>query len=183
MPHGPGFETGAALAGKPAGKVGALPLPGDLMSQSDRVRENTSQSVQRRIDRHMEESVRYHAARGDAAIARRLRELDREPDIENRLQLASAFNGLTGIALSLLHDRRWLILSVTTMAFLAQHALQGWCPPLAAFRRLGVRTRKEIERERYALKAMRGDFRALAHGVAEENRRLKATRVLQAVEA
>jgi hypothetical protein len=32
------------------------------------------------------------------------------------------------------------------------------------FRRLGVRTRQEIEREKYALKALRGDF----DGVAEE---------------
>ena len=42
--------------------------------------------------------------------------------------------------------------------FLLQHALQGWCPPLPLLRRLGVRTQAEIERERYALKAIRGDF-------------------------
>lgn len=42
--------------------------------------------------------------------------------------------------------------------FLLQHALQGWCPPLPVFRRLGFRTQAEIERERYALKALRGDF-------------------------
>ena len=42
--------------------------------------------------------------------------------------------------------------------FLLQHALQGWCPPVPVFRRLGVRTTAEIDRERYALKALRGDF-------------------------
>jgi hypothetical protein len=42
--------------------------------------------------------------------------------------------------------------------FLLQHALQGWCPPVSLFRRLGVRTSAEIEQERYALKALRGDF-------------------------
>ena len=43
-------------------------------------------------------------------------------------------------------------------SFLLQHALQGWCPPLPLFRRLGVRTAREIARERYALQALRGDF-------------------------
>ena len=43
-----------------------------------------------------------------------------------------------------------------------QHALQGWCPPIELFRRLGVRTAGEIARERYALKALRGDFAAVA---------------------
>jgi hypothetical protein len=42
--------------------------------------------------------------------------------------------------------------------FLLQHSLQGWCPPLAIFRRLGVRTAAEIEYERSMLKANRGDF-------------------------
>ena len=43
-------------------------------------------------------------------------------------------------------------------AFLFQHAVQGWCPPIAVLRRLGVRTAREIEVERIALKALRGDF-------------------------
>ena len=47
---------------------------------------------------------------------------------------------------------------VGVAAFLLQHALQGWCPPLPVFRWYGVRTQSEIEQERYALKAIRGDF-------------------------
>jgi len=43
-------------------------------------------------------------------------------------------------------------------AFLFQHAVQGWCPPIPVLRRLGVRTSREIELERIALKALRGDF-------------------------
>jgi hypothetical protein len=48
------------------------------------------------------------------------------------------------------------------LAFFLQHAIQGWCPPLPAFRMLGFRTKKEIEKERYALKLLRGDFDFLA---------------------
>ena len=47
------------------------------------------------------------------------------------------------------------------LSFLVQHAVHGWCPPLAALRRMGVRTRREIDEERYALKALRGDFSGL----------------------
>ena len=43
-------------------------------------------------------------------------------------------------------------------AFLLQHALQGWCPPLPLLRQLGVRTAEEINEERTALKTIRGDF-------------------------
>jgi hypothetical protein len=40
--------------------------------------------------------------------------------------------------------------------------LKGWYPLLPAFRRMGVRTSREIARERYALKALRGDFAGMA---------------------
>jgi hypothetical protein len=38
------------------------------------------------------------------------------------------------------------------------HAAAGPYPLLPLFGRLGVRTRDEIDKEKYALKAMRGDF-------------------------
>lgn len=45
--------------------------------------------------------------------------------------------------------------------FLLQHALQGWCPPIEVFRMLGRRSRNELDAERTALKADRGDFDGL----------------------
>lgn len=47
------------------------------------------------------------------------------------------------------------------LGFLFQHAVQGWCPPVSLLRRLGFRTSSEIDAERYALKALRGDFKEL----------------------
>lgn len=38
---------------------------------------------------------------------------------------------------------------------------RGIYPLLPMFRRLGIRTAREIERERYAVKALRGDFDAM----------------------
>lgn len=93
-----------------------------------------------------------------AAIEARLRQLDREWDIERLLQLNAGLVSGLGLALSAWVDRRFAVLPVAVFAFFAQHAWQGWCPPIPLFRRLGVRTRREIERERQAIKAMRGDF-------------------------
>jgi hypothetical protein len=68
---------------------------------------------------------------------------------------------LIGLALGVAKDRRFLIIPAVVQSFFLQHALQGWCPPLPVLRRLGVRTADEINVERYALKALRGDFAKL----------------------
>lgn len=82
--------------------------------------------------------------------------------------------------LALMVDRRWLALPVGVAAFLLQHAVQGWCPPVPVFRRLGVRTAGEIDQERYALKALRGDFDDLASAEATG---VRARQALAAVRA
>jgi len=91
-------------------------------------------------------------------IDRRLCELDREWDIERLLEMNAAALAFIGIVLGTVGDRRWLRLSAAVTVFLFQHAIQGWCPPIPILRRLGVRTSREIEVERIALKALRGDF-------------------------
>jgi hypothetical protein len=57
--------------------------------------------------------------------------------------------------------RRWRLLTLVVLGFLLQHAVQGWCPPVVLFRRLGVRTRQELDAEKHVLKALRGDYGAL----------------------
>ena len=54
-------------------------------------------------------------------------------------------------------------MSVLLLAFFIWHALQGWCPPIPILRYFKIRTRPEIDREKYALKAMRGDFKHLVN--------------------
>ncbi len=58
------------------------------------------------------------------------------------------------------------VLPIVVAGFLLQHAVSGWCPPVPLLRRAGVRTTREINQERFALKALRGDFNDLA---ASEN--------------
>jgi F0F1-type ATP synthase assembly protein I len=123
-----------------------------------RVPQQTAEHVNERIRRQTEESVARLAARGSAAIDRRLADLDREWDIERTLEANAATAVLVGSALGALMDRRFFALPAVVGGFLLQHAVQGWCPPLPLFRRAGVRTAAEIDYERYALKALRGDF-------------------------
>lgn len=127
-------------------------------STRQRIPSNTPESVNERIRRETEESIRQTLAGGDAAIDARLRELDHEWDTERTLETMAASFTLGGLVLGTTLDRRFLVLSGVVAGFLLQHALQGWCPPLPVIRALGVRSMAEIEAERYALKVARGDF-------------------------
>lgn len=132
-------------------------FPPRLPATALRVRSSTAESVNRRIREETEASIEYYAAHPDE-IDGRLRELDQEWDIERTLEANAAGIGFFGIVLGAFVDRRFLALPAAVTGFLMQHALQGWCPPLPVFRRRGIRTAEEIQVERTALKAIRGDL-------------------------
>jgi hypothetical protein len=149
-------------------------------SREDRVRAHTAPEVNARIDDAMRDRLFSYSTRSDGEISARIEALDHESDIERYLEVLAPGFALTGLALGFLSDRKWFLLSGAVLAFLAQHAVQGWCPPLAVLRRMGVRTRREIDEERYALKALRGDFAGLPPD-APRNRVTRVDAVLDAV--
>lgn len=126
--------------------------------ESDLVRANTAPAVNRRIEEEMRARIMLYATRSPAEITRRIGELDEEWDIERLLELNASTLAFTGLAFSTVFGKKWLLLPALVLPFLFMHAVQGWCPPVPALRRLGVRTRREIEAERYALRLLRGDF-------------------------
>jgi hypothetical protein len=126
--------------------------------QADRVRAHTSDEVNQELDRTMQESVHSYDGQSRAKISRRIDELDREWDIERTLELNASTLAFTGLVLGATVNKKWLMVPGVVLPFLFQHAIQGWCPPLPVLRRIGFRTREEIDREKYALKALRGDF-------------------------
>lgn len=128
-----------------------------MVTTIDRVQRATDEAINWRIEAATGARIRRlaHDPRG---ITRRLRELDREWDIERILETQAALVVLAGLIMSLRRGRHWLALPGLVSSFLLQHATQGWCPPLGLLRRLGVRTSREIEIERVALKMLRGDF-------------------------
>jgi hypothetical protein len=146
-----------------------------IPSTVERVPQHTAEHVNEWIHRETESSVARCAARGHAAIDRRLAELDSEWDIERTLEANAAAVSLVGLALGATVDRRWFLFPAVVAGFLLQHAVQGWCPPIPVFRRLGFRTSSEIDYERYALKALRGDFRNLPPTVCGDGSAAKDT--------
>ena len=134
-----------------------------LPSTIERVPAHTAEEINAQIRRQTEENVARYATRGHAAIDQRLAELEYEWDIERTLEANAATISLIGLGLGTFVDRRFFALPALVAGFLLQHAAQGWCPPVPLFRRLGFRTQPEIDEERYALKALRGDFQQSAH--------------------
>jgi hypothetical protein len=124
----------------------------------DRVPHATDEEINRRIQRQTRARVRACAIE-PRQIDERLRELDAEWDIERVLETNASIAAFAGVALGVTVNRRWLALPALVTAFLFQHAVQGWCPPLPLLRRAGFRTSREIDLERVALKVLRGDFR------------------------
>jgi hypothetical protein len=133
-----------------------------IPSTVERVPLNTDERYNRQIRRQTEQDIAAAAAAGPAAIDRRLQELDQEWDIERTLEANAASVTLAGVILGATTHRGFFLLPGIVAGFLLQHAVQGWCPPVPIFRRLGFRTQPEIERERYALKALRGDFQNIS---------------------
>jgi hypothetical protein len=146
-----------------------------MVSTRNRVPANTNDDINRRIQREIAEKVRYYAKHKNE-IPDRLRELDQEWDIERAIEANAATVGFLGVALGLTRGQRWLLLPALVTGFLFQHAVQGWCPPVPILRRLGFRTYREIEDERQALKALRGDFDRVADAQDKPQAALRAAR-------
>lgn len=127
---------------------------------------HSSKKATRRLDRERLERIRHFATAPSQKVTDHLADLDRTWDIERRLEANAATVMLLSTALVATRSKRWLVLSAVVPGFLLQHAIQGWCPPIEAFRRLGARSRNEIDAERTAIKALRGDFADLPQGVA-----------------
>ena len=141
------------------------------ITQGDRVRANTEPEVNRRIDDQIERNIRHYSGQTKEEIYRRIQELDQESDFERVLETMASSVSLTGIVLGATVDRKWFLVPTLVLSFLLVHAIQGWCPPLPVLRGLGIRTREEIARERYALKALAGDFA----GISREPSRVEQT--------
>jgi hypothetical protein len=151
-----------------------MPLQAKVPATESRVERSTADSVNRRIHKELEAFVSYYAHH-PGEIDGRLRELDQEWDVERVLEANAAVIAMAGAGLGLIR-RKWCLLPILVGGFLLQHAVQGWCPPVPAFRRMGIRTTREINHERFALKALRGDFDAVRadDGQDREGRGLRA---------
>ena len=127
----------------------------------DRVREHTAPIVNDRIDALTRATIDATLNQGPAAIEQRLAELDAEWDIDRALMVNFAVAGGASFAIGLARytnspifgrpRKGFLYFFGAQLTFLLVHGLVGWCPPASLFRRLGFRTKGEIETERHLL--------------------------------
>lgn len=126
---------------------------------ADRIRENTKADINRRIDRQIEANIRYYSLKSKEDITSRIEELEEEIDIERALQIKVSCVASGGFLMGIISSKKWWFFTTAAIAgFWGQQALQGWSWPAACLRKMGYRTRPEIDREKFALKALRGDF-------------------------
>jgi hypothetical protein len=128
------------------------------ITDHDPVHANTAPQVNARIERDMRDRIIAYANRTPEEISRRITELEQEWDIERWLECNASALAFSGVLLSFVGGRKWLFLPAVVLPMLFYHAVEGWCPPVPLLRRLGVRTQREIDAEKYALRLLRGDF-------------------------
>jgi hypothetical protein len=136
---------------------------------SDRVHRNTPRRLNEGFHRQIHESVERHAQAHPQVLGRRLAELEHEWDVDRVMETTYSAAFLAGLALAGRSRQGRLFCGVAAISLLS-HGLFGWDLLLPLYRRLGFRTSSEIARERYALKAMRGDFRHVTDVTSAEER-------------
>ncbi len=139
------------------------------MHLHDPVQRSTEEALNLQIEANAKLRVGGISIQSREEISRRIEQLDEEWDIERWLEFNASALAFSGLLLGLLKSRKYFLLPGLVLPFLFNHAVNGWCPPIPLLRRLGVRTRREIDHEKYALKALRGDFSGVApaeNGVA-----------------
>lgn len=128
-----------------------------LPATSKRVAQNTSSFINDEIRDQTIENLNAFQYAGEEGISDRIDCLDAEWDTERLLETNAAIMIIISSLLGT-KNKYWNIMSLTVAAFLLQHALQGWCPPLPIIRKMGIRTAEEVNHEKIALKMMRKDF-------------------------
>jgi hypothetical protein len=140
-----------------------------IPSTMEPVSRNTNEQLNEEVSRRIHDSVVQFAQAPPERLEGRLTELNREWDTDRLLVTVSAAVMLAGLALAVVTP--WcLLLSVAAGAYLFAHGVCGWDPLRLVERRCGFRTSTEIEYERYALKAVRGDFQKLTGFITPDDR-------------
>lgn len=117
-----------------------------------RIELHTNQQVNDKIRKETFANISVYADKSKEEINNRVKKLDEEWDIERVLETNAASAVILSTILGLTVNKKWFLATGVVGGFLLQHALQGWCPPVEVFRRLGVRTCSEINYEKQALK-------------------------------
>jgi hypothetical protein len=129
--------------------------------ENNETKQNLSGELNQKDQIHDKEklSINEFKHKGKEKINDRIKEIENEWDVDRTLLLNAAGVTLAGAVLGAFVNKKWFLLSAVASLVMAEHAITGWSPDSGALKILGKRTHKEINRERYALKALKGDFK------------------------
>jgi hypothetical protein len=125
----------------------------------DRIKRSGSAKLNGRIEERTASRIRELARKANSDLTRAIDELDHEWDIDRAALILFASVLPVTASLGATKNRKWLMLFGLQYLAMWAHASFGWSPPTKLLRRLGLRSQKEIDAEKYALKTLRGDFR------------------------
>jgi len=134
------------------------PMSAQVIPATDEPDPARASALDYRIQGRMLHDIARYFGADDATLSGRIRELEREWDVERAIEAHAGSVSLLGLVLGVAVDRRFLALPFAVAGFLVLHSLEGLYPPLAVMRRLGIRTAAEIHQEILALRILRGDF-------------------------
>jgi len=117
----------------------------------DSVRSSSPQILNTDIDEKTRNNILWYSREDPDVIVARMIALDKEWDIERHMQLNAALLTFAGLTLGIAKNKLWYILPAVVSFFTGQQAVQGWCAPMEVFRKMGIRTRREIDMEKYSL--------------------------------
>lgn len=134
-----------------------------VMATQDKVRMHTPSVLNRQLDAQAEHRIADFLDGGNnpASCQARISALNREWEMERVLTLCVGAASIASMLAARRGGRSLWAVPVAGGAMLMQQALTGGSLLVPLLRRLGFRTRKEIELEKYALKSLRGDFRRI----------------------
>ncbi len=125
------------------------------MSSSE---ENISLEQSNITDVYTQENIN-HYYHNKSHIDNRLRHLEIETSIEQIFALHDVANVTAGVLLSVVSGKKkWLVLPLLVAVAQSVHVMSGVRLGTSLLHQYGFRTKAEIDKEKYALKALRGDF-------------------------
>ena len=124
----------------------------------DTSEENISLEKSNVIDVYTQENIN-HYYHNKSHISNRLRQLEEEMSIEQIFTWHDVANVSGGVLLSLMTGKKgWLALPLLVALVQSVQSLYNVRFGTELLRKNGYRTKADIEKEKYALKALRGDF-------------------------
>jgi hypothetical protein len=108
------------------------------------------------------QNIQHYSGRPIELVGKRIEELEEEIPLEALVYRGGVLMAIGGLTLLLLgrKSRAAWLLAVAIGALQLQYSYQGRNALTDILRKRGYRSRKEIETEKWALQALRGDFAA-----------------------